>query len=228
MMTLSLHGIQKRLDRFGYFLRSTDADDDLIQVVDIRKIPCGTLHYHNLLRWLCQSEEWQERFPDTPLSLHDQVPLHFTLDILSTHALNEAGTITAMADCDSYTPGKLRHIRQLLISVIYGFAFRLTERRFNSGNPEIPGGLWPVIAALHQLADRVFEDHRKQRPVERVTLDNLAMALTRAHLRLDEWLRQPDDTLRDEPVMRPLYAVSRAMKSLLRDIARIRSGNWSQ
>lgn len=227
MLCFPLSELQKRLDPYGYSLRSVDGDDDLIQVVDIRNIPCGILHHNSLLRWLCQMENWRRRFPDTPLSPQNQIPLRLTLDILSTHALNESDTIAAMADCDGYTPGKLLHLRQLLSSVIYGLAFRLTERRFSSGNPEIPGGLWPVIDGLHRLADNIYEEHCKQRPVERVALDSIAMSLTRIHLRLDEWLLQPDRTMRDEPVMRPLFAVSRAMKSLLLDIARIRGGNWS-
>lgn len=228
MMTISLPELQKRLDPLGYFLRPCDDDENTIQIVDLRNISCGTLHYSTLLRWLCRTEAWRGRFADSPLSPHDQLPFCLTLDILSTHALNDASTITAMADCGSYTPGKLHQLRQLIASVIYGFALRLTKRRFNGCHPELPGGLWPVIAALQKLADQILDECRQQRPVERVALDGLAMSLTGIHLRLDEWLRQPDDTLRDEPVMRSLYALSRAMKSLLRDIARIRGGDWSQ
>lgn len=104
MLCFPLSELQKRLDPYGYSLRSGDDDDDLIQVVDIRNIPCGFLHHNSLLRWLCQMENWQKRFPDTPFSPQDQIPLRLTLDILSSHALNESDTIAAMADCDSYTP----------------------------------------------------------------------------------------------------------------------------
>lgn len=228
MLAFPLSELQQRLARFGFFVRPCDNDDDHFLLMDVRDVPCGILHLHSLLHWLCGAENWRQRFAETPLTAHDQIALHFTFDLLSTHALNEADTINAMADCGSYTPGKLRQIRLLLASVLCGFTLRLIERRFNSANPEIPGGIWPIVDDLRRLAEQVFEDHRAERPIERIFLDNLAMSLACIHLRLDEWLSQPDRTMQGEPVLRSFFALSRAIKSLLRDIALIRGGNWQQ
>ncbi|ENG2949110.1 hypothetical protein ABTU80_003408 [Enterobacter cloacae] len=99
------------------------------------------MHHDSILRWVGEADAWKARFPSRPLSRADQYPLHLALKIHCTHALAESRTITALADTDNYTPGKLRHLRQLLASVIYGFALRLTEYRFDDDHPQLPGGL---------------------------------------------------------------------------------------
>lgn len=229
MMVIPLSELRKKLDRHCYMPQPCEDNDELIQLLDIRgPTPAGVLHHDSILHWLSESDLWNERFPSRPLSRADQYPLRLALEIHSTLALAESRTVTALADCNHYTPGKLHHLRQLLASVLYGFALRLTEFRFDSANPQFPGVLFPVIDDLRQLADDIFSDHNQKRPVERVEMDRLATIFARIHVRFDEWLRRPDTLNTDEPLINMLCAVSRAMKSLLMDIVRIRGGEWVQ
>ncbi|EMY3700009.1 hypothetical protein AAIQ25_002615 [Salmonella enterica] len=229
MMVISLSELRTRLDHHCYIPQSCEDNDDLIRLLDIRgPTPAGVLHHDSILRWVGEADLWKARFPSRALSRADQYSLHLALTIHSTHALAESATITALADCDNYTPGKLRHLRQLLASVIYGFALRLMEHRFDGDHPQLPGGLWPVIDDLCQLADTVFDCHRQGYPVERVEMDRLATAFARIHIRFDEWLRRPDALSADEPLLHVPCGLSLAMKSLLLDIARIRGGHWPQ
>ncbi|WP_336220953.1 hypothetical protein [Citrobacter amalonaticus] len=229
MMVITLSELRKKLDHHCYIPQPCADNDELIQLLDIRgPTPAGVLHYNSILQWIGESDLWNERFPARALSRTDQYPLRLALEIHSTHALAESRTVTALADCDNYTPGKLRHLRQLIASVIYGFALRLAEHRFDGDHPQIPGGLWPVIDDLRQLADAVFDWHQQGRAVERVEMDNIATTLARIHVCFDEWLRRPDELTRDEPVIHTLCRLSLAMKSLLLDIARIRGGDWPQ
>jgi hypothetical protein len=229
MMVITLSELRNKLAHHCYIPQYCEGNDNLIQLLDIRgPTPAGVLHHDSILRWAGEANLWKERFPSRSLSRADQYPLQLALTIHSTHALAESAVITALADCDNYTTGKLRHLRQLLASVIYGFALRLTEHRFDGDHPQIPGGLWPVTDDLRQLADAVFNSHQQGRPVERVEMDHIATTLARIHIRFDEWLRRPDEQMRDEPVIHALCSLSLAMKSLLLDIARIRGGNWPQ
>ncbi|HAU3160070.1 TPA: hypothetical protein JDD75_002765 [Salmonella enterica subsp. houtenae] len=229
MMVIPLSELRKKLDRHCYVPQPCEDNDELLQLLDIRGLtPAGVLHHASILHWLSESDLWNERFPSSPLSRTDQYPLRLALEIHSTLALAESRTVTALADCNHYTLGKLHHLRQLLASVLYGFALRLTEFRFDSATPQLPGGLFPVIDDLRQLADDVFSNHNQKRPVERVEMDRLSTIFARIHVRFDEWLRRPDALNTDEPLINTLSAVSRAMKSLLLDIARIRGGEWVQ
>lgn len=229
MMAIPFSELRKKLDLHCYIPQPCKDNDDLIQLLDIRGLtPAGVLHHDSILRWAGEADDWKARFPSRSLSRTDQYPLRLALNIHSTHALAASRTITALADGDNYTPGKLRHLRQLLASVLYGFALRLTERRYDGDHPQIPGGLYPIIESLHQLADAVFADHQRGRPVEQVEMDRMALAFARIHIRFDEWLRRPDALTADEPLLNILSGLSLAMKSLLLDIARIRGGNWPQ
>ncbi|EAV1166978.1 hypothetical protein MW941_002696 [Salmonella enterica] len=192
MMVIPLSELRKKLDRHGYIPQSCEDNDELIQLLDIRgPTPAGVLHHDNILHWLSESDLWNERFPSRPLSRADQYPLRLALEIHSTLALAESRTVTALADCNHYPPGKFHHLRQLLASVLYDFALRLTTFRFDSANPQLPGGLFPVINDLRQLADDIFSDHNQKRPVERVEMDRLATIFARIHLRFDEWCADP-------------------------------------
>lgn len=229
MMVIPLSELRTKLDLHCYIPQPCEDNDELIRLLDIRgPTPAGVLHHDSILRWVDEADAWKARFPSRPLSRADQYPLHLALTIHSTHALAESRAITVLADSDNYTPGKLHHLRQLLASVIYGFALRIMDFRFDGDHPQLPGGLWLVISELHRLADTVFDSHQQGHPVERVELDRLATAFARIHIRFDEWLRRPDALSADEPLLHTLCGLSLAMKSLLLDIARIRGGNWPQ
>lgn len=212
-MFSSLASLKSRLAHYCYTPIPSDDNDELIQIFNINRQHCGTLHQECLERWLNHAESWRERFPEKSLSPHDNASLRLALEILSSHALNQSEAISTLTEGDFYSPGGLRHIRQLLASVAY---------------QETGGSLFMLTESLRQLADRILADHRHLRPVERCRLDSVAMSLTVIQIRLDEWLRQPDKLLRDESVINELCAVSNAMKSLLLDIARIRGGCWQQ
>ncbi|MCU6330443.1 hypothetical protein KSU19_22615 [Enterobacter quasiroggenkampii] len=228
IMFSSLASLKSRLAHYCYTPIPSDDNDELIQIFNINRHHCGTLHQECLERWLNHAESWRERFPEKPLSPHDNASLRLALEILSSHALNQSEVISTMTEGDFYSPGGLRHIRQLLASVVYGFAFRLAEIRIASAYEETEGSLFMLTESLRQIADSILADHRHLRPVERCRLDSVAMSLTVIQIRLDEWLRQPDKLLPDESVINELCAVSNAMKSLLLDIARIRGGCWQQ
>ncbi|MDH8281646.1 hypothetical protein QIG10_27660, partial [Klebsiella pneumoniae] len=71
----SLASLKSRLAHYCYTLALSDDNDELIQIFNINRHHCGTLHQECLERWLNHAERWRERFPEKPLSPHDNASL---------------------------------------------------------------------------------------------------------------------------------------------------------
>lgn len=223
----SLSALKERLQYYCYSVSPCGESDEQLTILDINRKPCGVLHKECAIRWLDNAEAWRERFPGGPVH-HNASTFRLALEILSSHALNQASVIRELAGTDFYSPDDLRQIRLSLSSVLYGFGFRLAEVRIACGYHEVQGGLYALTESLFRLADAAFSGHMQQFPVERAWLDNLAQSLTLRIITLDEMLLQPGSFQGDESATDELSAVSAAMKSLLLDIALVRGGCWRQ
>jgi hypothetical protein len=223
----SLSALKERLQYYCYSVSPCGESDEQLTILDINRKPCGVLHKECAIRWLDNTEAWRERFPAGPVYHHTST-LRLALEILSSHALNQASVIRTLADTDFYSPSDLRQIRLSLSSVLYGFGFRLAEVRVACDYHEVQSGLYTLTESLFRLADAVFSAHIQQWQPERAWLDNLAQSLTLQIFTLDEMLLQPGCFQGDESATDELSAVSAAMTSLLLDVALVRGGCWRQ
>jgi hypothetical protein len=69
MIMFSSHAsLKSRLAHYCYTPIPSDDNDELIQIFNINRQHCGTLHQECLERWLNHAESWRKRFPEKPLS----------------------------------------------------------------------------------------------------------------------------------------------------------------
>lgn len=223
----SLSALKERLQYYCYSVSPCGESDEQLTILDINREPCGVLHKECAIRWLDNAEAWRERFPARPVH-HNASTFRLALEILSSHALNQATVIRELADTDFYSPSDLRQIRLSLSSVLYGFGFRLAEVRVACDYHEVQSGLFTLMESLFRLADAAFSVHIQQWQPERAWLDNLAQSLTLQIFTLDEMLLQPGCFQGDEPATDEPSSVSTAMKSLLLDVALVRGCCWQQ
>jgi hypothetical protein len=105
MIMFSSHAsLKSRLAHYCYTPIPSDDNDELIQIFNINRQHCGTLHQECLERWLNHAESWRKRFPEKPLSPHDNASLRLALEILSSHALNQSEAISTLTEGDFILP----------------------------------------------------------------------------------------------------------------------------